>query len=86
MSVPSATQNVEDNPDEYHVGISEEQCVKCTCLRRTASLKPGMSDNNAEFNEEKSLKVRDILNFFYMCTHLTFLNISQPCTDASLGE
>jgi hypothetical protein len=75
---------MEDNTDEYHVVISGEQCVKCTCLRRTASLKPGMSDNNAEFNEEKSLKVRDILNFFYMCTHLTFLNILRPFTNASL--
>jgi hypothetical protein len=75
VSVSSATQNVEDNPDEYHVGIGEEQCVKCTCLRRTASLKTGMSDNNAEFDEEKSLKVKVILNLFYMCTHLTFLTL-----------
>jgi hypothetical protein len=57
---------MEDNPDEYHVGISEEQCVKCTCLRRTASLKPVMSDNNAEFNEEKSLKVRYIEFLLYV--------------------
>jgi hypothetical protein len=84
VSVSSATQNVEDNPDEYHVGISEEQCVKCSCRRKTTLLKPGMSDNNAELNEEKSLMVRDILSLFYMCTHLTFLNISQPCTDVSL--
>jgi hypothetical protein len=54
---------MEDNPDEYHVGTREEQCVKCTCLRRTASLKPGMSDNNAEFNEEKSLKVKRYFEF-----------------------
>lgn len=74
---------MDDNLDEYHVGISEEQCIECTSLRRTASLKPGMSDNNAESNEETSLKVRDILNFFYICTHLTFLNIPRPCTDAS---
>jgi len=67
---------MDDNPDEYHVGIGEEQCVKGTSLRRTASLKPGMSDNNAEFNEETSLKVRDIVNFFYICTRLIFLNIS----------
>jgi hypothetical protein len=76
VSVCSATHNIEDKPDEYHIGISEEQCVKCTCLRRAASLKPGMSDNDAELNDEMLLKVRDILNFFYMCTHLTFLNIS----------
>jgi len=75
---------MDDNPDEYHVGISEEQCVKCTCLKRSASLKSGMPDKNAEFNEETSLKVRDILNFFYICTRLTFLNVSRPCTDAPL--
>ena len=63
-------------PDGYHVGINEEKCVKCTCLRRNASLKLGMSDNNAEFSEETSFKVSDVSSYFYMCTHLTFLNIS----------
>jgi hypothetical protein len=56
-SVSSATQNMEDKHDEYHVRISGEQCVNCTCLKRAASLKPGMSDNNAELNEETSPKV-----------------------------
>ena len=70
VSVSSATQNMDDNPDEYHVGVSEEQCVKGASLTRIASLKPGMSDNNAEFNEETSLKVRDILNLFYIYIYM----------------
>ena len=75
VSVSSATQDMEDMPDEHHIGISEDQRVKDPCLRRTASLKLGMSDNNAEFNEETSFKVTDILNYSYRQKHLTHISI-----------
>jgi hypothetical protein len=60
---------MEEMPDEHRIGISEDEHAKIPRLRRTASLKLGMSDNNAEISEETSFKVTDILYYFDMFKH-----------------
>jgi hypothetical protein len=59
---------MEDMFGEHRVGISENQHAESPCIRRTASLKLGISDENAEVNEEMSFKVTYLELFLYVHT------------------
>jgi hypothetical protein len=53
----SELSNTGNTPDERRIGISEDQLANSTRLRRSAPLKLGISNDEAEFSEQMSFTV-----------------------------